>query len=95
MSILDKVAHAVLQILGFCAGFVLDALGFAEAGLRSLMLSAGLGPDVQTCLLILIVSTFLMGVWRLLKGALRFVLGLILVLILAHTLGHLAHGGTG
>ena len=95
MSILDKFAHALLQILGVCAGFVLDVLSFVEGGLRSLMHGAGVGPDVQTCILIFIVSTFLVGVSRLLKGVWRFSLGLTLILILAHTLGHLAHGGMG
>lgn len=93
MSILDNFAHALLQVLAVLAGFILDSLDFLEGGLKVLMHGTGIGPDVQTLLLIFILSMFLVGVLRLLRGAARFCLGLTLILILAHTIGHLAHGG--
>lgn len=93
MSILDSFAHALLQVLGVFAAFILDCLDFLERGMKALMHGAGIGPDVQTLLVIFILSMFLVGVSRLLRGVLRFCLGLTLILILAHTLAHLAHGG--
>jgi hypothetical protein len=46
---------------------------------------------MQTLLLIFMLALFLLGVLRLLKGRLRMTLALLLILILAHTLEHIAH----
>jgi hypothetical protein len=91
MSILDNVAHGLISVLATFARVMLEGLDFIEGGLRALMSGAGLGNEMQTLLLIFMLALFLLGVLRLLKGRLRMTLALLLILILAHTLEHIAH----
>jgi len=95
MSILDNFAHGLLTILAALAHFVLNVLVTVEGWLRALMKGVGLGIDVQTVVIIFILSMFLVGVLRLLGGRLRLTLALVLILILAHTLAGIANGPLG
>jgi hypothetical protein len=95
MDLLDKFAHAVIIILGSFARVMLSVLDFIEDGMRTLMNGAGLRSEMQTVVLIFVITMFLVGVLRLLKGRIRTSVSLILVLVLAHTLERIAHGPLG
>jgi hypothetical protein len=95
MSILDSFAHGVLVVLGALAHFTLNILVTVEGWLRALMRGAGLSLDVQTVIIIFILTMFLVGVLRLLGGRLRLGIALVLILILAHTLAGIANGPLG
>jgi hypothetical protein len=95
MSLLDNFAHGVLVVLSAFVHFILNALDISERFFRGLMKGAGLSLDVQTVVLIIILSLILIGVMRLLGGRIRLVLGLVLILILAHTLAGLGNGPLG
>lgn len=95
MSILDRFAHGVLTVFGTFARLVLDLLDFLEGLLRTLLSGAGLSSDVQTVLLIIMIAIFLFGVLRLMKGRIRLTLAVTLILVLAHTMGRIAHGPLG
>ena len=92
MSILDNVAHGLLTVLGTFARLVLGTVDFIEHTLRNLMSGAGLNSDMQTILLIFMLTIFLFGTLRLMKGRIRMTLALTIILVLAHTLGGIAHG---
>ncbi len=89
MSVLDGFAHGLIGVLATFVRLVLAVLGAIEGGLRALMSGAGLSSDVQTLLLILLLAIFLFGVLRLLHGRLRLMAAVTLLLVLAHTLGHI------
>jgi len=95
MSLLDNFAHGLLVILAAFAHFTLYLLVTVEGWLRALMKGVGLSIDVQTVIIIFIISMFLVGVLRLLGGRLRLTIALVLILILAHTLAGLANGPLG
>ena len=95
MNVLDGFAHGLISVFGTFARIMLDILGFIEGGLRSLMKGAGLNSDVQTVILIFIIAMFLVGVLRLLRGRLRTLVALVLILVLAHTLEGIARGSLG
>ena len=92
MSILDNIAHGLLVVLATFARLVLGTLDFIERILRNLMSGAGLNSDMQTILLIVLLTVFLFGTLRLMKGRIRTTLTLTIILVLAHTLGGIAHG---
>lgn len=92
MNILDRFAHGLLAVFGTFARAVLGALDFIESVLRFLLSGVGLSSDLQTVLLILMITTFLFGVLRLMKGRIRMTMALMLILVLAHTMGRIAHG---
>ncbi len=92
MTILDNIAHGVLAVLATFARLVLGTVDLIERTLRSLMSGAGLNSDMQTILLILVLAIFLFATLRLMKGRIRLTLAITLILVLAHTLGGIAHG---
>ena len=92
MNILDNAAHGLLLVLGTFARLVLGTVDLIEHTLRNLMSGAGLNSDMQTILLIFLLAVFLFGTLRLMKGRIRMTLALTIVLVLAHTLGGIAHG---
>ncbi len=71
---------------------MLGTVDFIEHTLRNLMSGAGLNSDMQTILLIFMLTIFLFGTLRLMKGRIRMTLALTIILVLAHTLGGIAHG---
>ena len=89
MSVLDNFAHGLIGVIAIFVRMVLAVLGAVEGGSRALLSGAGLSSDVQTLLLILLLTTFLFGVLRLLQGRIRLLAALTLFLVLAHTLGHI------
>jgi hypothetical protein len=95
MSILDNFAHGFIVVLAALSHFILNILIIVEGWLRALMKGAGLGVDLQTLVLLFILSMFLVGVLRLLGGRLRLTIALVLILILAHTLAGIANGPLG
>jgi hypothetical protein len=95
MSLLDNFAHGLIVVLAAFSHFILNLLIVVEGWLRALMKGAGLSIDVQTLIIIFILSMFLVGVLRLLGGRLRLTIALILILILAHTLAGIANGPLG
>ncbi len=95
MNVLDGFAHGLVGVCGTFARVMLSVLGFIEDTLRGLMKSAGLHNDVQTVLLIFIISMFLVATLRLARGRIRMVLALLLILVLAHTLETIARGSLG
>ncbi len=92
MSLLDQYAHGLLTMFAMLVRLVLNALATVEGGLRALTSSAGLGNDVQTLLVIVILAVFLFAGLRLLKGRLRSAVSFVLLVTLAHTFEHLAIG---
>ncbi len=92
MNLLDTFAHGLVSVLGAFARMVLEVLDGAEDGLRALLRSGGLSPDLQTAIFILVLVTFLVGATRLLRGRVRSTAALFLILVLAHTLERIAHG---
>ncbi len=92
MKLLDGFAHGLVGVFGTFAKITLSILGFIESALRSLMKNAGLNSDVQTVLLIFIISLFLVATLRLARGRVRMSLALLLILVLAHTLETIARG---
>jgi hypothetical protein len=90
MSILDQFAHGLLGVIGLFAGLVLAGLTMIDGALRYLLSDVGLGSEVQTCAVIFIQVTILLGVLRLLRGRIRLLLAMILMLLLAYTLGRIA-----
>jgi hypothetical protein len=95
MNILDNFAHGLLVVLSAFSRFIMGLLEMVEGWARELMHGAGLSLDVQTVLLIFVLSMFLVGVLRLLGGRLRLMIALVLILILAHTLASLGSGPLG
>jgi len=91
MTLLDTGAHGILTVIASFARLLLDLIEIIEAGLRGLMSGAGLRSDMQSVLMVVLLVVFLFGVLRLLKGRLRLSAALILILVLAHTLEHIAH----
>jgi hypothetical protein len=89
---IDRFAHGLIGVLAAFARIVLDVLDTAESVLRGLMSNAGLTSDLQTLLLLLMLSVFLFGALRLLKGKLRTIVSFTIVLTMAHTLEHIARG---
>jgi hypothetical protein len=99
MAVLDHIAHALISLLAAIAGFVLAALAAIEDWLRGIMTHAGIPPDLQTVVGILIAVAFLVAAFRLFGGFIRVVLIVVLVAVVAHALTHgsgkLAIPGTG
>lgn len=94
MEQVKGIIHAILTFFGAIANFVLTAMDFVEVGLRLFMRNAGLSNELQTFMLIIIVSASLVGAQRLLKGTLRTAISLVLVLVLAHVMSVLANHNT-
>jgi hypothetical protein len=95
MNLLDNFAHGVLVVISAFVHFILTGLDLAEGFFRNQMRGAGLSLDVQTVIMIIILSLFLVGALRLLGGRIRLAIGLVLILILAHTLAGIANGPLG
>lgn len=93
MSILDHISHGLLSVIATFARLLLDTLDIIEGALRSLMKGVGLSSESQSLLLILLLCVFLLGALRLMKGRLRMTMSLLLILVLAHTLEHIARVG--
>ena len=89
---MDSFSHALVMLLSAVARVMLDALDWIDDTARSLMRSGGLSADLSTVVLIFVLSMFLVGVLRLLKGRLRLSVALLLCLTLAHTLERLGYG---
>ena len=92
MNIAHDVAHGLLQVLALFARLLLTGVQMVENGLRALMSTGGLSSELQTLLLIVLLSALLFACLRLLKGHLRQATAFTLVLTLAHTMEHLAAG---
>jgi hypothetical protein len=90
MSIIDEFAHGLLGVVALFAGIIVGGLDLTENGLRFLLSDVGLGADVQTVTLIFIELMFLLGVLRLLRGRFRLILVMLMLLLMAHTLGRIA-----
>ena len=95
MNVLDGFAHGLVGVFGTFARIMLSILGFIEGTLRALMKGAGLNSDVQTVILIFIISMFLVATLRLARGRIRMSLALVFILVLAHTLETIARGSLG
>jgi hypothetical protein len=95
MNVVDNFSHEVLNVFATFARIMLSILEGVENALRVAMKGAGLSTDAQTLLLLLIIITFLVGISRFLRGRVRTVLALLLILVLAHSLEHIAHGSLG
>ncbi len=95
MNVLDSFSHGLISVLRTFAQLMLGTLGLVEGGLRGLMKGAGLNADAQTVLMIFLLAVFLVAVLRLLRGRLRTLMALLLILVLAHTLEGIARGSLG
>jgi hypothetical protein len=95
MNILDSFAHGLVVVLAAFSHSALGLLQMVEGWMRALMHGAGMSLDLQTVVLIFILTMFLVGVLRLLGGRVRLLLALVLILILAHTLAALSGGPLG
>ena len=95
MNVVDNFSHEVLIVFGTFARLMLSILEGVEGALRAAMKGVGLSADAQTVLLLLIIITFLVGISRFLRGRIRTSMALLLILVLAHTLEHIAHGSLG
>jgi hypothetical protein len=92
MVIIDNASRAAVTVMSTVARAILNSMDWLESVLRTNMHNGGIGTDLQTVLIMIVICAFLIGSLRLLKGRLRTSISLILVLFLAHTLERIAHG---
>ncbi len=93
MGLLDRFAHSIVLLISALAGAILNVLVWIEVTARYTMSSAGLHGDLQTLVLVVVFTTILLGVSRLMSGKIRASLVLVLMLMLAHVCSSVARGG--
>ncbi len=92
----NHMAHAVLGVIAAFATLVLAGMDYFELFVRMVMGTAGLTTDMQTLLLIIITTTALVAARRLMKGILRTLTTVMLLLVMAQIMSVLArHGAAG
>ncbi|OYV24763.1 MAG: hypothetical protein B7W99_00730 [Rhodospirillales bacterium 20-58-10] len=74
----------MVAALLFLAGLVMQVIGFVDALLMGLMMSAGIPPRLQVAVLVLVAIALVVAAFRLLGGVLSFLIILLLVLLVVH-----------
>lgn len=78
--------NLVITIILTLVELVLEAIGVADACLASLMTSAGLPPNLQSAVLIVVALLLVVFAIRLLGGVFGALLVVLLLLLIAHQL---------
>jgi hypothetical protein len=81
---LTHAINFVLSIIFTLAELVLEAIGIADAFLAALMTSAGLPPNLQIAVLIVVALMLVVFAIRALGGVFSVLLIILLVLLIAH-----------
>ena len=76
----------VVSIIMTLAGLVMEAIGVADAFLAGLMTSAGLPPNVQLIVLIVVALMLIVFAIRVLGGVFGVLLIVLLILLIVHRL---------
>ena len=77
--------HAILVLINL----ILAVFGLLEHWLRTQMYHAGIGPEGQSVVLILVAVLFFVSAFRFLGGAIRILIVIFLILFVAHLVGGL------
>ena len=93
MSALDQIAHMLLGLLEAIAALVLSALAWLEAALGQVMSHAGIPPNAQEIVAVVLAVLFILAAFRLFGGLIRVALIVVLVALLVHALA--GHGIVG
>jgi hypothetical protein len=85
---LDKVANALVALLGTLAGVVLGALTWVEHWFGGLMTSAHIPANLQTVFAVVLGILFIVAAVQLFAGFIRVVVIVVLVAIAVHAVSH-------
>ncbi|MDE8348125.1 MAG: hypothetical protein POG74_01390 [Acidocella sp.] len=81
---MTNAINLVMSALLFLAGLVMQVIGFFDALLMGLMVSAGVPPRLQVVVLVLVAIALVVAAFRLLGGVLGFLIIVLLVLLVVH-----------
>ncbi len=82
--LVNSAINLVMSALLFLAGLVMQVIGFVDALLMGLMVSAGIPPRLQVVVLVLVAVALVVAAFRLLGGVLAFFIVVLLVLLVVH-----------
>jgi hypothetical protein len=90
MALLDRLSHALMELLWTIVAIVMAALAWIETVLGIPMRAAGLPPDMQLVIGVLVAIVVVIAAVRLFGGLLRLALVVLLVVLVLHAVGHRA-----
>ncbi len=90
MALLDRLTHALMELLWAIVAIVMAALAWIETVLGIPMRAAGLPPDLQLAIGVLVAIVVVIAALRLFGGVLRLALVVLLVVLVLHAVGHRA-----
>jgi hypothetical protein len=90
MALLDRLTHALMELLWAIVAIVMAALAWIETVLGIPMRAAGLPPDLQLVIGVLVAIVVVVAAVRLFGGVLRLALVVLLVVLVLHAVGNRA-----
>ncbi len=91
MEKVDQAINALLALFASAADAVLAGLAAVEQWLRTQLTGLGVGPQIQTVIMIAVAISLLLLVLRVFGGVIRVVLVIFLILLALHVVLPLAH----
>ena len=92
MDFVNEALHTIGTWLELLIGLLLGVFGVIEGFIRSILVQAGVPPNLQQIILIVVAVLLIIAILRVFGGVIRFLLVLFLILLVLHvlipTLGH-------